>query len=207
MGWVDKKQIEALTADEFQRLASLSLFVNQSPWGDSVQIAGQNIKLPAGCSFYGMENNTVAIGNRQYTFTGRSSRYEFNGAGKLLETAMDLLSSPYLWGGKTCLGLDCSGFSQLVFKLNGIMLMRDAVQQAMQGELISFISDSRPGDLVFFDNEESQIIHVGILIDEHNLIHCSGKVRTDAIDHHGIYNKELGKYTHNLRLIRRLFDN
>jgi cell wall-associated NlpC family hydrolase len=102
------------------------------------------------------------------------------------------------------MGMDCSGLTQVVYKQHGIRLLRDAAQQATQGELVSFLSDSKPGDLAFFDNPEGRIVHVGILLDHQKILHCSGKVRIDDIDHQGIYNRELGKYTHSLRLIKRM---
>jgi cell wall-associated NlpC family hydrolase len=94
--------------------------------------------------------------------------------------------------------------TQVVYKQHGIKLLRDAAQQATQGEMISFLSDGKPGDLVFFDNSEGVIVHVGILVDNQKILHCSGKVRIDNIDHLGIFNRELNKYTHSLRLIRRV---
>ena len=92
----------------------------------------------------------------------------------------------------------------MVYKLKKIKLLRDANQQATQGEVISLLDEAEPGDLVFFDDDEGRITHVGLLIDRTRLIHCSGKVRIDAIDHQGIYNHEIQQYTHRLRLIKRI---
>ena len=114
------------------------------------------------------------------------------------------LNAPYLWGGKTPFGVDCSGFTQMVYKLNGYKLMRDASQQSKQGEALSFIEESEPGDLAFFDNEEGNIIHVGIIMDDNYIIHASGKVRIDRLDHLGIYNAEINKHTHKLRVIKKI---
>ncbi|MBM3436569.1 MAG: NlpC/P60 family protein, partial [Bacteroidetes bacterium] len=101
-------------------------------------------------------------------------------------------------------GIDCSGLTQVIFKANSIHILRDAAQQATQGETISLIDESGAGDLAFFDNDEGIIIHVGLLCSNHEIIHASGKVRMDKIDHIGIYNAESQKYTHNLRTIKRL---
>jgi cell wall-associated NlpC family hydrolase len=90
------------------------------------------------------------------------------------------------------------------FLLNGINLPRDAADQSSQGDLIDFIHEIKPGDLAFFDNQEERIIHVGIVLSNNQLIHASGKVRIDNLDHQGIYNSDLKRYTHKLRLIRRL---
>ena len=146
----------------------------------------------------------MEIAEEKYRLEGKSYPFAFTGIDGLLETAKGYISCPYLWGGKTYLGLDCSGFTQVVFKQHGIKLLRDAAQQATLGELISILNDGRPGDLAFFDNAEGKIVHVGILIENQQVIHCSGKVRVDTIDHQGIFNRELDKYTHSLRLIRRM---
>jgi len=121
-----------------------------------------------------------------------------------VETAYMYLNAPYLWGGKTTFGIDCSGFTQMVYKLNGYKLLRDASQQATQGVPLSFIEESEPGDLAFFDNEEGNIIHVGIVMKDNYIIHAHGKVRIDRIDHTGIYNEEKRTYTHNLRVLKRV---
>lgn len=122
----------------------------------------------------------------------------------LIETALLYLNSPYLWGGKTPFGIDCSGFTQMVYKLNGHKLLRDASQQATQGEALSFIEESEPGDLAFFDNEEGKITHVGIIMEDNYIIHAHGKVRIDRLDHSGIFNYEMRNHTHKLRVIKRI---
>jgi cell wall-associated NlpC family hydrolase len=122
----------------------------------------------------------------------------------LISTALLYLNSPYLWGGKTPFGIDCSGFTQMCYKLNGYKLLRDASQQATQGEPLSFIEESEPGDLAFFDNAEGAITHVGIIMDDNYIIHAHGKVRIDRLDHSGIFNYETKGHTHTLRVIKRI---
>ena len=114
------------------------------------------------------------------------------------------LNSPYLWGGKTPFGIDCSGMVQMVYRLNGYQIQRDASQQAMEGEALSFIEESEPGDLAFFDNEEGRIIHVGIIMEDNHIIHAHGKVRIDRLDHLGIYNVDTKRHTHKLRVIKKI---
>ncbi|MDO7173677.1 C40 family peptidase [Mariniflexile sp. AS56] len=122
----------------------------------------------------------------------------------LIKTAFLYLNSPYLWGGKTPFGIDCSGFTQMVYKLNGYKLLRDASQQATQGEALSFIEESEPGDLAFFDNSEGVITHVGIIMSDNYIIHAHGKVRIDRLDHSGIYNVDRNVHTHKLRVIKKV---
>jgi len=122
----------------------------------------------------------------------------------LIKIASLYLNTPYLWGGKSPFGVDCSGFTQMVYKINGYKLFRDAYQQATQGEVLSFIEESEPGDLAFFDNSEGEIIHVGIIMENNYIIHAHGHVRIDRLDQSGIYNIDLNKHTHNLRVIKKI---
>jgi len=123
---------------------------------------------------------------------------------KVIDNAMMYLNSPYLWGGRTPFGIDCSGFSQMVYRLNGVDLPRDAHEQAEVGTTLSFVEESESGDLAFFDNNEGKIIHVGIILDSNSIIHASGKVRVDKIDQQGIFNQNSGIHTHKLRLIKKI---
>ena len=120
------------------------------------------------------------------------------------ETARKYLNTPYLWGGKTPFGIDCSGFTHMVYKINGYKLYRDAKDQANQGKTLSFIEESEAGDLAFFNNDEGDIIHVGIILQNNHIIHASGKVRIDRIDHSGIYNVDTKMHTHKLRVIKKI---
>jgi cell wall-associated NlpC family hydrolase len=126
-------------------------------------------------------------------------------ADAIRERAMPFLNTPYLWGGRSVFGIDCSGFTQMVFRFFNIPLLRDAYLQATQGEVIGFLQEARCGDLAFFDNAEGRITHVGILLNDHEIIHSSGNVRIDKIDNAGIVNAETGVRTHQLRIIRRYF--
>ena len=123
----------------------------------------------------------------------------------IAETAKSFLNFPYLWSGRSFFGVDCSGFVQLVYKVHDISLPRDSAHQAQIGEVLSFVEESKPGDLAFFENEEGLITHVGMMLNNHEIIHAFGKVRIDSLDSTGIFNKDLNKHTHKLRFIRSLF--
>ena len=114
------------------------------------------------------------------------------------------LNTPYLWGGKTPFGIDCSGFSQMVYRINGYQLNRSAEEQSQQGDALSFIEESEPGDLAFFDNNEGVIDHVGIILKDNYIIHVNGEVRIDRIDHTGIFNTDKRLYSHQLRVIKKI---
>jgi len=200
-GWVDSKQYQLISEQNFKQLSKESIILN----ADLIEyITGPNnllipIPLGASLSFLNYEEiNTAHFGFEGTKISGIKSK------DSLLKTAYMYLNAPYLWGGKTPFGIDCSGFTQMVYKLNGYSLKRDASQQAAQGDPLSFIEESEPGDLAFFDNEEGKIIHVGIIMSDNYIIHASGKVRIDRLDHLGIYNTETNKHTHKLRVIKKI---
>jgi cell wall-associated NlpC family hydrolase len=146
------------------------------------------------------------VGSKTFHYDGSVAHSgEKKSAKELLDTAYLFLQAPYLWGGRSPFGIDCSGFTQLVFKLNGYVLPRDAYQQVELGKPLGFVEEAEAGDLAFFDNEEGRIVHVGILLNNKEIIHASGSVRIDKFDHYGIFNQQQNKgYTHTLRVIKRL---
>ena len=200
-GWIDTKQYQIISEDNYNTLTKEAIILNS----DLVEyiIAPNNILLPItiGASLSFLNHSDINTNN--YDFEG----LRVSGVKPKIDivtTSFLYLNSPYLWGGKTPFGIDCSGFTQMVYKLNGYKLLRDASQQSTQGEVLSFIEESEPGDLAFFDNEEGKIIHVGIILENNYIIHASGKVRIDRIDHLGIYNAEQNRHTHRLRVIKKI---
>jgi len=203
-GWVDPKQFVIIDDAELNKVSTAKLYYTT----DLVQIlthvkSKQMIPLVMGSHLPGLYARKLELGGEQYIFDGSSIPSIIKPTRKrILENAMMYINAPYLWGGKSPFGIDCSGFSQTVYKVSGIMLNRDASQQALQGETVNFITDALAGDLAFFDNEDGNIIHVGILLGDNKIIHASGKVRIDAIDHQGIFNVDTRKYSHKLRIIK-----
>ncbi len=123
---------------------------------------------------------------------------------KIRKMCYQFLNTPYLWGGKSVYGIDCSGFSQSVFRYMNIVLPRDAWQQAEQGIAVSSLKNARCGDLCFFENADGKVTHVGILLNKKTIIHSSGKVRVDTITEEGITNRDTMQQTHRLKSIRRV---
>jgi len=201
IGWIDNKQFRILNEKQF-------ISIEQSPTvlnGDLIEYItapnNQLIPIPLGSCLSFLDNEQINTSN--YVFDGIKV-CGIKDKSNLIKTAFMYLNTPYLWGGKTPFGIDCSGFTQMVYKLNGYKILRDASQQATQGDPLSFIEESEPGDLAFFDNEEGNIIHVGIMMDDNYIIHASGKVRIDRLDHLGIYNAEINRHTHKLRVIKKI---
>jgi len=200
-GWIDTKQYKTITESNYNQLSEDSIVLNS----DLIDyITGPNnfmMPIPLGASLSFLNNPEINTEN--YDFEGMKIS-GIKPKTNLINTAFMYLHAPYLWGGKTPFGVDCSGFTQMVYKLNGYPILRDASQQALQGDALSFIEESEAGDLAFFDNEEGKIIHVGIIMDDNYIIHASGKVRIDRLDHLGIYNAETNRHTHKLRVIKKI---
>lgn len=200
-GWIDNKQFKTISEAQYNTLSATPIVLNADLIEYLTTPNNQLLSIPMGSSLTFLDQPN--INTEQYIFEGlRTSGV--TSKENLIHTAFMYLNSPYLWGGKTPFGLDCSGFTQMVYKLNGYSLLRDASQQATQGEALSFIEESEPGDLAFFDNEEGRIIHVGIIMEDNHIIHAHGKVRIDRLDHLGIYNIDTKRHSHKLRVIKKI---
>lgn len=200
-GWIDTKQFQPISEEDYTQLSQDEIVLNSDLIEYITAPSNLLIPIPLGASLSFL--NHKSINSNQYYFEGTKIS-AVKPKSNLINTAFMYLNAPYLWGGKTPFGIDCSGFTQMVYKLNGYKLLRDALQQSSQGEALSFIEESEPGDLAFFDNEEGKIIHVGIIMEDNYIIHASGKVRIDRLDHLGIYNPETNRHTHKLRVIKKI---
>ena len=200
-GWICNKQLLEIDKVDYDNLLSseknYTTDVLDIIKSDSFQTIVMGSVLPE------IQDSIFRFNNIDYTFEGLTTNVKQE-KGMLIENAMMYLNSPYLWGGRTPFGVDCSGLSQMVYRLNGIDIPRDADEQAEVGTTLSFVEESEPGDLAFFDNAEGNIIHVGIILENNHIIHASGKVRIDRIDQQGIFNTDTGSHTHKLRLIKSI---
>jgi len=204
-GWVDQKQVSLMENNEFNELIvserNYVKSLSDEVYGDKAQrlLFTRGAFLP----FY--SENSFVVKGEKYSYPKEvltpDNTFSIE---KLIDIANSYLGAPYLWGGRSPFGIDCSGFVQIVFKMMGMFLPRDASQQVKHGETINFIDEAKSGDLAFFGNEEGKINHVGILSENSQIIHASGKVRIDSIDHQGIFNNEQNKYSHQLRVIKRI---
>lgn len=206
-GWIQVSQIQAIDKKQYVKTDK---YLSASHQGILIHPNG-NISVPLGSSLTGIKRGFLDISpGETVKFKGKKAILKFAAAGEELckQTALQFVGAPYLWGGRTHMGIDCSGLSQMVFKMMNIPIRRDAWMQAEQGEMIDFLQNARCGDLAFFDNAEGRIVHVGILLDDHTIIHAtekSGGVVIDKIDSNGIISTRHKTRTHNLRLIKRYF--
>lgn len=202
-GYIDNKQFEEISEDLYLKIKAQDTVYSAQLIDFITNSTNDLLTIPLGSCLPFFTNNEFLLNTKRYQyqgdiFCGKLPKSE------LIQTAFTYLNTPFLWGGKTPFGIDSAGFTQMVYKLCGYKLYRDTNQQARQGEVLSFIEESEPGDLAFFDNDEGTIIHVGIILKDYHIIHAYGKVRIDSLDHSGIFNHDLQTHTHRLRVIKKL---
>jgi gamma-D-glutamyl-L-lysine dipeptidyl-peptidase len=201
-GWMPNTLLQQVTKEE---ASQYSEFVTASLF-NTLQLNAIDMQIPWGASLPAFSNGKGRIGKLTYLFNGSFIKREDQVPGTELvnKLVMPWINAPYLWGGRTIYGVDCSGFVQVVYKMMGFDLPRDAWQQAQEGKTVKKLKEAVCGDLAFFDDKE-EIVHVGILLNNEQIIHASGKVRIDNIDKKGIQRSDTGKRTHALRAIKRLY--
>ena len=200
-GWICNKQVLEISEDDYKQLDKDISTITTDILDIIKKDQHQPIVIGSILPFY--KSGHANINSEMYEFNGLTTP-GFVKKQKLVENALIFLKAPYLWGGRSPLGIDCSGLTQIVYRLQGVDLPRDAYMQAKVGTTLSFIEESEPGDLAFFDDSEGKVIHVGIILKNNHILHASGMVRIDRIDQQGIFNTELGCHTHKLRLIKSI---
>lgn len=203
-GWIDESQHFELSEREFLNISGNDPGIALELM-NSAASSFHSVPILAGSSLPFFDGMNFKIAKEKFIYNGQAIQTDAKTAAIFERIALKYTNAPYLWGGRSPFGIDCSGFTQVVFKFVGVPLLRDAYQQATQGSVVNFIEEAQPGDLAFFSNEEGRIVHVGIILKDGRVIHASGKVRIDKLDHFGIYHAEQKKYTHSLKIIKRIF--
>ena len=204
-GWFNSRHYLPCTGDQIHQMADSPNHTLNLPF-NRLMVDNTPLILPAGSilPFFDREKKHFRLGEKEYTLQ-ENLQEDKNNKRELIETtARQFINAPYLWGGKTVFGMDCSGFTQILYRIAGIDIPRDSHQQVEHGTTVNFVKEARTGDLAFFGNDEGRISHTGIMLESGHIIHASGKVRLDPIDQQGIYNREIKRYTHRLRVVKRM---
>jgi hypothetical protein len=204
VGWVESHQITPITPSEklaFQNNFAFNLELVQAAMGDNYFVP-----ITLGARLPNYDGIHFKLGEMRFTFSGQAINQEDlkKSAPFLIKIAKRYLNAPFQWGGRSPFGIDASGMVQVLFSMVGQQLPRDAEAQIEFGEMVDFVDQAREGDLAFFENKNGRIAHVGIIMKEQYIIHAYGSVRIDRLDHYGIYNEETKRYTHKLRICKRL---
>jgi hypothetical protein len=198
-GWIDSRQVMLL---ENEPPAS-NVFTGAHDAIIERSTDYVRFRVGMGCSLPNYTEGKLEMNNITFHYSGLVQQGVRSVEG-IIGTAELFINTPYLWGGKSSFGIDCSGLVQTVFRMNGITLPRNASHQAATGAAVNFISEAKPADLFFFDNENGEITHVGIYLGNNRIIHSSGFVRVSSVDGEGILRQDDKGYTHHLRVIKRI---
>ncbi len=207
IGWVNPLMVSLVDDEKWEREVGVPYQVATQPIGLAVnEKTHEPVFIPQGALLYQYNEvaHTFALLHDTFKFDVAPEKLPDGKRNAIVAAAMHMLNAPYLWGGRTSFGIDCSGLTQLAYKAAGIFIPRDASLQAEKGETVSFLDSAQPADLAFFDNEEGKITHAGMLLGEGKLLHASASVHIDSIDSEGIFSKAQNRYTHKLRVIKRL---
>jgi hypothetical protein len=207
-GWIDRALHREVSASGYQRLCqepvtvldALLMSVERRGAPPQLVIAGST--LPG----YNKKKNILEFDGEVFHIRWTFGSFGIKGTSSLLKTTGHFLNTPYLWGGRSVFGCDCSGFVQVVYKIHGIRLKRDSFQQAEQGEPVTSLKEARLGDLAFFSGETGRVYHVGMILSPGEIIHSSGYVHIDRLDEQGIFNLVNQEYSHRSFTIRRVAD-
>lgn len=201
-GWIDKKQHHRISKEYFDQ-------ISETEYKICIDLVSkilfkQQINHVVAGSVLPLLNNPIFKDEENVAFNGTSKTlYQKWGVASMMNQATKYLNTPYLWGGRTPFGIDCSGFTQIVYKTGGYNIPRDSSEQIMKGKEVQ-LSEAKAGDLAFFTNAEGKMNHVGLVMEDGKIIHASGKVRIDQLDDKGIKNLEQNSYTHHFYKLKRI---
>lgn len=205
-GWCNIKLLYSLNPEEYQEYISGRILITT----DILSIIkgsdkNRNLYLSAGSTLSLSNHNSLRVFNKIYQIDDQLiSERKDSQLSQIMDSALKFLNVPYLWGGRSSFGTDCSGFVQNIYKQAGISLPRDAREQFSIGNVIDYIEDALEGDLLFFENENKEIIHTGVYSGNNRIIHASGCVKQEKVDNTGIISELNGTYSHKLAGIKRV---
>ncbi len=204
-GWIDEKVVSEISDEEFETLNKQQPYYTAQIVSELVFPQSGRFLLPMGSVLpnFNPKTMTLKIGNETGIFYGDFITGKHDKT-KVLDFAFTYENSPYLWGGKTHFGLDCSGLTQMAYKICGHFLLRNAKDQATQGTPVK-LSEAEAGDLAFFTNDKGKVIHVGFLLGDGTIFHSHGNAHIDDIDEKGIWSRKFQRYSHRLSDVRRIF--
>lgn len=206
--WVDKNQVRLLSEKNKQE-EEAEYLVDEVSFALEDLETSNDVIVVLGSLLPSVINSRFSIGEDEYRYEGRTVNFDEAFIDQIPNYAFLYLNTPYLWGGRTPFGIDCSGFTQMVYRMCGFALPRDSHKQADEGELIDLVEEAIEGDLAFFTSKNAKISHVGIILSgdqpgKKQIVHASGKVRIDDFDEQGIFIREKQEYSHNLVRIKRI---
>jgi gamma-D-glutamyl-L-lysine dipeptidyl-peptidase len=202
-GWCQRKQLAKISSDDYPYVTKLSTDVDDAVWVNGTRL----LLSPGSTCFVADSNEPMQVGpyTLKFKLSDKKGPDFETKSDAIVHYARAFLGSPYLWGGRSRYGIDCSGLTQTVFRLAGLFIPRDSGPQSKEGEIVNLLQEAKAGDLAFFDNDEGRIVHVGILLGTTQILHASASCRIDPIDSYGIIHTEEGDRTHKLRTIKRFF--